>query len=734
MDVTDTKIDLHARLHGTLQERLAQPLHGLFDELDTRLFDLAERSRSGTQQHVYFDALRQLRIARVDVETRFLQRADEALKPISETVPQHPSRGALQLLDKNEQEETLQLEQQTQQLSERLAPALTALLTRLSALADSPPPTDPMISPLSPRGLSRAFRSAMDCADVNIEIRLIAFGLFSQHVLRSLDALYDQLNRLLKDAGILPDLADSASALPAKSFTPMPRRASPRRAPDASEQRPCAAAKDSPERLSGQPDGNEVRLVELHQLLSVRKQVLQAERAPVEQVSDDEVQAVAPLSNSTLDSALDALWTYEGEPLEFKPSLLDKARTLANDDDARLASSDEDIVDLIGLLFTRIQSDKDLPKPMRDLLTRLHIPFLRTALKEADLLHGSNHPARELLDELGDLAVGWCPSTDPNGSVLKVVALTVEQLAAHHLNDKPIEYSHAIDQLHRQLEVHRRRAEVAEQRTIETVIGRERLALARNRVSSLLQQRLHRYEPMPWVRQLLRGPWAHHLALVWLRCSESSADFRQALHFADELLWADELNAESADMDRLAQACQDLPAQLRQGLAGVTLHDSEIEELARRLELFLDAQLQGEQPPDFLYENDPNLVQADYAAQWQDSVTINQPVPDEIDPALLAKLRALPAGTWFEFQPSTQGDAERAKLCWTSPFTGRNLFVSRTGAKTRELSVEELVMNVESGLARVIENNRLLERSLRALINQLRESISDFDEAQTHAS
>lgn len=728
MDVTDTKIDLHARLHGTLQEQLAQPLHTLFDELDTRLFDLAERSRSGTQQHMYFDALRQLRMARVEVETQFLQSADEALKPVPENPHQRSARGPLELLDKGEQEETLQLEQQIQQLSERLAPALTALLARLAELAATTSPNDPLLSPLAPRGLSRAFRSAMDRADVNIEIRLIAFGLFGQHVLRSLDPLYRQLNTLLRDAGILPDIVDSASQRPTKKYAPVPRRAGPRRTPE--DDAPVAASTQATERISGEPDGNDIRLGELHELLSARNQALHAQKQSQQPADVDPQTTFVYLHSSTLDSALDALWTYEGEPLEFKLKLLDKARALASEGDARLTSDDEDIVDLIGLLFTRIQQDSDLPKPMRDLLTRLHIPFLRTALKESDLLHGSNHPARELLDELGELAVGWCPSSDPTGNLLKVVALTVEQLASHHLNDKPIEYGHAIDALNQQLEALRRRAEVAEQRTIETTIGRERLALARNRVSSLLQQRLHQYEPMPWVRQLLRGPWAHHLALVWLRNSESSSDFRQALRFVDDLLWADESNGDSQDLDRLAQVCQDLPAQLRQGLSGVTLHDSEIEELARRLENFLDAQLQGEQPADFLYENDPSLAQADYALQWQDSITINQPVADEVDPALLAKLRSLAPGTWFEFQASPHEDMERAKLCWTSPYTGHNLFVSRTGSKSRELSAEELVVEVESGLARVIESNRLLERSLRALIDQLRKSIDNLDETQ----
>src|SRR5690606_21886727 len=102
----------------------------------------------------------------------------------------------------------------------------------------------------------------------------------------------------------------------------------------------------------------------------------------------------------------------EGEPLGFKPQLLATARTLADAGDARLSSENEDVIDLIGLLFARVRNDPELPAPMREMLARLHVPFLRTALKESGLLHNTSHPARELLDELGELAIGWSASSD----------------------------------------------------------------------------------------------------------------------------------------------------------------------------------------------------------------------------------------------------------------------------------------------------------------------------------
>ncbi len=738
MQPGDSRIDLHARLHGAMQEWLAQPLHDLFDELDTRLFDLAERSISGTTQHVYFDALRQLRLARVDVETRFLQSADQALQslPKDDIRAKTAARGTLELLDKGEQEETLSLEQQTLSVSEQVAPALATLLARLAHLAAQPPPADPLTSALSPRGLGRAFRNALQGVDIAIEIRLIALGLFGQHILRALEPMYARLNTLLREAGILPDLVETAPAHPLLERVPMPRPNTPRRVPEvgdsAAASPPAPSARTTVRPTPGTtPDGNADRIGELHHLMRVTRP---AAASPSEQQSAD-ANGIFPqppaLAASALDAALDDLWTYDEEPLAFKSKLLDKARTIARNEEARLTSDDEDVIDLIGLLFARIRTDPELPAPMQAMLARLHVPFLRTALKEPQLLRAASHPARELLDELGEVAVGWCESADPGGIVLKQVAVTVERLASHHQSEQPIEYARAITDLHQQLDAGRRRAEVAEQRTIEAVIGRERLALARNRIATLIQQRLGQFEPTPWVRQLVRGPWAHHLALVWLRSNENSPMFQQALHFVDELLWADDPSNGQGEHERLLKARSELPVQLRAGLEGVTLHDSEIAALVRRLETFLDAQVQANEPPDFAYESDPRLVQADFSVQWKDAISEDQPAPERIDPTLLARLRTLSPGTWFEFSEHGREESERAKLCWTSPYTGKLLFVNRNGARLRETGSEALARELEDGLVRLLDGNRLLERSLRNLIDQLRTNMRELDLARS---
>ncbi len=712
----EARAQLQARLREALQERLAQPLHDLFDELDAHLFDLADRSRSSAQSQLYYDALRLLRSERVQVETSFLDNANLALGAGTVTGDGERPAGPLRLVDIDELEETLTLEHQVQRISERLSRPLEALLARLAELSGTPAPERAQDSMISARGLSRMFRAALTPIGLNIEIRLIAFGLFGQHVLRSLASLYSRLNQILAEGGVLPELSETEPPSQRRIVHPS-RRSARHRIPESGVKPAPPAAPPAP-----QPgtvlDGYDERLGEIHRLLRARE----IAEADPDSDSRESVALVDPLEAGALDVALDRLWAFEGDPLVFKTHLVTSARRLSGQETAPLSSEHEDTVDLVNLLFSRIHADRNLPEPIRQLLARLHVPFLRCALRDPGLLHAKSHPARELLDELGAAGIGWCAAADSGEALLKKIALIVERLACHHDIDQPIDFTAGILALRQHEEPLRRRAELAEQRAVETVLGRERLTLARNRVASLLDQQLERHNALPWVRQLLRGPWSNHMALLWLRQGETSAAFREASAFVEELLWSDDPSALGTDPIRLARARDSLPEQLRLGLAGVTQYESEILSLGTQLREYLDIQLRGDDIPDAYYESDPSLAQADFRSQWREASGEPTATIAEQDSALLARLPPLASGTWVEFRAAGSVEPERGKLCWTSPYTGELLFVSRSGTRLREASPETLASEIQSERAFVIDAGRLLERTLRALVDELQQA------------
>ena len=60
--------------------RLRGSLKTMLDKADDALFELAEKSETDTAQRVYFDAMREVRIKREEIEDVFEQRFVQSLK------------------------------------------------------------------------------------------------------------------------------------------------------------------------------------------------------------------------------------------------------------------------------------------------------------------------------------------------------------------------------------------------------------------------------------------------------------------------------------------------------------------------------------------------------------------------------------------------------------------------------------------------------------------------------
>ncbi len=741
MDPAD-RSRLLAQLRRQLHALFAVPLQSLFDDLDTRLFDLAERSRVGTQQQVFFEGLRECRRKRTDIEHDFLEGVADALRASGEMPATRRPQG-LSLVGNEELEETLTLSAMADRTAACLAPALDALDQRLAHLLENPHGTAAP-SRLSPQSLGTLFRAACQRLDVGIEVRLVAYIAFGHHVLDALGPIYTELNRELVAAGILPAIGHAPARIVRAPMpaAPPPRAAQPAPAPSAdagnsgarARRRPAAAPTGPGDERRAADAAMQSMLGELRDLLAVQNQrgVAGSEggdpaRAPAsdhaaQNMADAEAMAAAndafvALSSQLIVNALDRLHHFSDLPSRLKSELVETSRRLGADPRASLRPHDEDTVDLIGLVFDFVRHDPVLPAPLQTLLARLQVPFLKAALSDPELMKAADHPARRLIDDLGEIAVGWSPATDPEQQLLARLQQTVDKLA-QPLDHGREPFERAIEELREHLEVSRHRAELAEQRAVEAALGRERLRIARSRVAAMLERRLGRYTPLPWIRQVLRGPWASYLVLLWLRHGESGEPYREGLRFVDELLWCDEHGGSSLDEARLREDEEHLDEQLRRGLSTVAYHDREIERLAGELRQFI-ASLRRKRPaPAFLYEIDPKLGTADFSQHWTETEIEDQPLPEQVDPAVLSKLRALPPGSWFEF--GSQGSGERAKLSWTSPFSGRQLFVNRNGLRVSEIAPERLAEEIEQGLARMLETSRLLQRALQTLIARLR--------------
>lgn len=700
--------ELLAALLGVMRARLRAPTNALFDAIDNELFALAEGASNADRQQLYFEAMRECRRHRSQSMIAFIG-AIETLIETAAPKPE-PRSPSLSLIEHEALEIDLAVSAMAAHASQRMSDAMYALNQRLALVLDLVI-ADDAHNPLGPHALSKAFAQVLNTLDLALEVRLIALRLFDQHVLATLEPIYDDINRRLIEAGVLAQLI-------------APARTEHSRADSAA---PVAPEKDqaSSSEASRAEAGGFAEMNMLSSLLSLLEQRMRSS-----------VSAASAHSESASSSALSqALVRFlervdQGHPLppprQFASQLLAEARYAEGGATATPAHAAS--IDLVGRVFDSLLHNAQLPRATHSLFAPLQVPITRAVLEDPSALAiEARHPLRQTIDLLAEVTKGWCPSADPEREALGQLQAMVDAIT--HAQQRERQQA-AVQALKRTLDAHNRRADLSEQRAVEAASGREQLASARKRVHQVIAARLNRTPAPPWVSHLVSRPWANYLVLVLLRHGETSAQYREAVGFADILVWCTVAGEAQVERLRLRALVPVLETQLRSGLASVAYHTGEIDQLCDELGQFMRWRLGEIARPAFVDRE--VLAPQDIAVpDLQAAISEDQPAAEALDAALLYRIRSLQPGAWFEFGAADDPAADRAKLSWISPASGRCLFVNRNGLSVGEKRPEHLVEVLQQGLARILEDANVMQQTLTALQKQLLASAAPAPTAES---
>ena len=208
-----------------VMNNLAEHLSGLFTQVDDTLFDCAEKAENNKVQSLFFDAMRDVRKLRPQIERSYHQRAaqnfadflDGKLKP--KATQDALDTDSLTLVQNEEYEESLQVTNMVSKVKARSARTLFALEQRL-ALLNNGQKLGEDSNPFGPQALAEAFHDALTPHPLPLRIKVILYTLFDRHVMQGLDTLYEMLNQRLINAGILPNLKFTAQRAPSPATPP----------------------------------------------------------------------------------------------------------------------------------------------------------------------------------------------------------------------------------------------------------------------------------------------------------------------------------------------------------------------------------------------------------------------------------------------------------------------------------------------------------------------------------
>ncbi|MDE1166954.1 MAG: DUF1631 domain-containing protein [Pseudomonas sp.] len=700
------------QLRDKAAQQLKQGLQALFDNADDTLFEMADRAQNNVDQNTFFEAMRDLRLKRKSIERGFLEKFYEAFVAIGQydvaepTVAVAVSYDKLALVPNDELERTVALDAMVAKVFSRDGFALGQLTTRLNVLVTKH--LEDATNPLGPAMLCDYFLQAGRNLGVEIKVKLIILKLFEKYVLANTEQLYAEANQLLIATGVLPEL----KAAPA------------RRASDHTRERPRSTPANPAQAASPQLDDS------VAEVFSALQDLLHQMRGSVAPRLESSV-PVQPISTSDLMRLLSHLQQYvpNSQAAQDDYDLRHQLEQLLTRVSVKSGKSrvvgvvDEDVINLIAMLFEFILDDRNLPDSLKALIGRLQIPMLKVAVLDKSFFSRGSHPARRLLNEIASAAMGWGNRDDYQRDSLY---MRVEQIVQRLLNDfvdDPALFSELLVDFLAFSNDERRRAELLEQRTRDAEEGRAKAELARLRVQHELNQRmLGKVLPHVVVR-LLEEAWSKVLLLLWLKHGDHSAEWQGGLDTMDELIWSVEPHEGSEARMRLLELVPGLLKALREGLTSSAFDPFATSEFFSQLEtLHVQACQRDLQHPAAVEEGSgtPSMVAV------VEEIILGEPGERPIAEARLPENDAglllvdtLRPGNWVEIQEDDEHRL-RCKLTAIIESTGKYIFVNRTGMKVLEKSRMGLAVEFRRGTLRVLDDALLFDRALDSVVSNLR--------------
>ena len=745
---------VRAALEGLL-ERTAyfeRALGLLLDEIEQHLFKQADRARSNEQQARMFEAIREIKRGKADIVPRFLAHVESSIARFDhDATAQRPPIGGgnragtkLELVESSDLEISLAMQDIASKAEIRQSQSLHELAHRFGVLAGRPA-FEAESMPLAPLALTSAMRYALADFDLGINERIVVFQAFDRAVMTSIGTFYDLVNLYLSEQRVLPNLQlrvrrggheAAASAGPAASPAEAPAKVppGPARTPPAGRADPAPpvppagapraeAATPMDAETGGASDAS--LFASLRELLADRRRGLGVSNTPSASnymASRDDLQSVlGNLQSNPIEAP-----QQDGKPVprsigHLKQDLMNRLRERGPAGQAPvLALEDSDTIDLVGMLFDYIGQNLSPRSGTRDLMSKLQVPVLRTALGDKDFFTRRNHPARVLLNSVAEASVLWMDDEDPDRSFVDKMTSLVDRVSREFDGDLSL-IENLLGDLSRHMNLLGKRAEMAERRHVDAAKGREKLEVARDRATTAVARLIKQRKPLPIVRAVLEQAWTDVLALTILRQGEDSQNYRRRLAVGDQLMRLGGDN-EAVALDAT------LREEVRTGLTQVGLHEDEVDNIIG--ELFEPKKADdktGEAEVALTLKSKPRLG-GETATPPPAEAEEAPPVPlDAEEKRMLEHVRTLPFGTWFDFVTNQQGTTVRRKLAWFSPLTGRCLFVNQRGARADERSMEQLARDLVRGQVRLFkpEATSFIDRAWNAIRSTLQQFSGD---------
>jgi hypothetical protein len=368
----------------------------------------------------------------------------------------------------------------------------------------------------------------------------------------------------------------------------------------------------------------------------------------------------------------------------------------------RLTRADEDAMDLVFLLFEQVLAAPDIPDPIKTVISRLQIPYVKAAIIDPRFFDDCHHAARRLLNRIAEASLGWNEDGEHGQDDLYERIVSVVERVVTEFHADPGLFERLDAEFAGHLADQQRQARLAELRTVRSIGARSERHAARRKVMRLIDERLQARGEIPVViAAIIYDGWAEVMLDAYTREGENSHAWRHSLRVLDRLIWSIQPKRDPVERRELLRRIPELLRDLRTALSGVVSDPQMVGRWLKELQVVHIAVLRG-------------------SVGEARSVVAGAPRAQTPADDAMIDVDALPVGSWLAIM---RDDDQwfRAKLAWRSDDGEEMLFVDRLGRKVFEMARYELETLFEQELAEVIGDGNipLVDRAMEAVRQSL---------------
>jgi hypothetical protein len=410
-------------------------------------------------------------------------------------------------------------------------------------------------------------------------------------------------------------------------------------------------------------------------------------------------------------------------------------------------------IELVGLLFDRIQRDRHVPDAVKEQLARLQFPLLKVALSDPELFADSRQPARRLLDRIASTSIGWSTEGEDNRRYFEQVRAAVDWVVASAA-DASKAFEQALEQFDLFLNEERTRDDdpiARARRALADAENREILAI---KATMQVRSAFDGVQLESYLRDFLLDVWVRVLVEASTREKTEPGLVRRYLDSIPELVWSVQPKINPGDRKRMIGTIPNVLAILREGLnliewpgertqrffgrlmnshanavkALELAHGSLAQFTPSTVRIKLDGFRIPTDTSDFVADQLKVLDEAvrhALSANAAGVTHLSAPPEEEMPAGAMDHQQALKAiagwsrGLWFDLR-TNGGLTERVVLRWISPKKALYLFTAATGDRGHSLSPDTLVAYLQSGWLVAVESAPLFDRTVDAVMFDLK--------------